>query len=127
MLTPALSSDGWHQISVKASDAAGNVVETVVFVDVDAHAPTATVLLPLPGDQLTGASKLLLSAADDRDTPVTLEVFLGGVPIATTLGPSAAVDVDVEGFVKGPTELVVVPMDGAGNTGEPARVPVVIH
>lgn len=127
ILVPGLVGDGWHQIDVTATDAAGNVEKRVVHVDVDAQPPKAKVLLPLPGAKLSSASKILLAAEDDRDAPVKLDVRLGGVPIASALGPSAEVGVDVDGFVKGPTELVVTPVDGAGNVGDPVVVSVVLE
>lgn len=127
VVVPGLLGDGWHDVQVTATDAAGNVATQVIHLDVDATPPSAKVLLPLAGAKLSGAAKILLSASDDRDTPVKLDVRLGGVPVAAVLGPSAEVGVDVTGFAKGPSELVVVPIDGAGNEGPPVKVPVVIE
>ncbi len=108
-------------------DAAGNTSTTQLGLTLDGTAPEASIVSPAPGSTLSGLATIEVAGADTSGEVVTIDVLVGGTPIATLSGPSAEVSVDLSEMAKGPTTIEAVAHDAAGNASVVASIDVTIE
>ncbi len=103
-------------------DAAGNTIQSVIPITIDAVPPEAQIVTPDDGAQLNGSFQLVVTASDDTPLPVALEIRVGGALVATGASPQTTITLDTSEFAAGPTEIGVTAVDAAGN-----RSPEIVH
>jgi Bacterial Ig-like domain/Domain of unknown function DUF11 len=119
-------SDGVHNITVKATDTAGNIsgVSATLAVTIDATAPVAPPIVDLIAASDTGASNTdnitnlnTLSLAGTAEVNSTVSVYDGATLLGTTTANGAGAWTFVTGvLVDGIHNLTVKATDTAGNT-----------
>lgn len=117
---------GANTAEIRAYDAAGNVATQPFELILDADPPVATIQSPAAGASLSGAFTIQLVATDPGDGPVWVDLSLGGTPLGSVPGPYVDLSVDTAELTPGPSTLVAVPVDAAGNRGAEIVVPVTI-
>lgn len=110
---------------IVATDAAGNLAEQSFELLVDATLPRVDILWPLPGASVEGLFEVRIDGSD-VEGDVEIELWAGGSPLTTVLGPTATVQVDARDMVGGPLQLEAIAVDRAGNRSEPARSVVIV-
>jgi len=111
--------------SVRAVDAADNAVTETFTLVIDGEPPQVSIGAPEEGALLSGSVEIDLAASDPGAGPVSIELSLGGTPIATVNGPTATVKLDTTDFTPGPTTLVAKATDVAGNGSSVSRAVII--
>jgi Bacterial Ig domain len=101
--------------TVTATDAAGNAATASFVLVVDGDPPSVSIDAPADGATVNGAFTVSLSASDPGGGPVWTSVSLGGTPIGNASSAKASLEVSTKDFATGPSDLVVVATDRAGN------------
>jgi hypothetical protein len=101
--------------TITATDAAGNVSSESFILDIDAEPPTVSITAPGAGATVTGDVEVTIEASDPGGGPVFIELRLGGAPVGSAAGPSAALGFSTSDFVAGPAKLSAIARDHAGN------------
>jgi hypothetical protein len=110
---------------IVATDAAGNSAQESFELLVDATPPRVEILWPLPGASVGGLFEVRVDGSDEEGD-VQIELWAGGSPLTTVLGPTATVQLDATELVGGPLPIEAIAVDGAGNRSEPARCIVIV-
>ncbi|UCC94152.1 MAG: winged helix-turn-helix transcriptional regulator [Thermoplasmata archaeon] len=104
-------SEGLNDITIVATDLAGNVGTLTLSVLRDSAAPTITLTAPVPGALLNDTSVLVAGLLDE---PVQDDlIVINGAPVTLSSG---AFQVLLNGFGEGPSTIDVTAVDLAGNT-----------
>lgn len=112
---------------VTARDAAGNVATKEIAIRIDGAPPVVAIVEPAAGTVIAAGERInvRLSASDgDNPTAPTIELFVGGAPIAELSGPTAEIAIDTASLPPGPTEIRAVSRDDAGNRSVSAKVTI---
>ncbi len=119
--------EGPRTASLLLVDAAGNAAGFEVPVTIDGTRPSARILSPAEGSEVSGSFVVRAAGTDAGSVdPVQLQVFVGGTPVATLPGPTAELTIDTSTFSPGPTDVSVVAVDRAGNASAPYVTRVVL-
>lgn len=116
---------GLRWARIMATDAAGNTAQQSFQLLVDATLPLVDISWPLPGTSVEDLFEVRVDGSD-AEGDVEIELWAGGSPLTTVLGPTATVQVDARDMVGGPLQLEAIAVDGAGNRSEPARCVVIV-
>ena len=117
---------GRHTAHLTALDAAGNLAEEDFELLVDGSLPQAEILWPLTASHVSGVFSVRV-AGSDEEGEVEIELWAGGGPLTTVLGPTATIEVDASDFVGGPLHLTAIAVDEAGNRSEEASCTVIVE
>lgn len=118
--------EGSYRPEIRLTDQAGNETRRVADVLVDRTPPVAVFTSPVPAATVSGSLTLFLSVVDNIG-PASVEIFAQGSSLGFFSGPEATVTVDLFTFPKGPLALSAVPVDFAGNRGQPVDRKVTIQ
>ncbi len=119
--------NGSGKAVVIARDAAGNVAVKEVAIRIDGTPPLVAITQPAAGTVVAPGERIdvRLSASDgDNPSAPTIELFVGGAPVAELSGPIAEIAIDTATLPPGPTEIRAVARDDAGNRSVSAKVTV---
>jgi hypothetical protein len=113
-----VSAGTWAAVVV-VTDAAGNSIEDIFTMTIDAQAPTVQILAPTEGATVSGAFDVTIEASDPEG-PVWMTLNVDGAPAATASGPLATVQLPA--LPAGAHTLEAIATDGAGNPSAPSVV-----
>jgi hypothetical protein len=124
---------GDYAISVRASDHAGNVLDSDQVIvtlsgssagtGADAIAPTAFVAAPTSGDTLSGTAPVSV-AASDNVAVTRVELYLGGTLLATMSATPFTFNWNTTQIANSSYTLTAKAYDAAGNSSQSGAVPV---
>lgn len=118
--------EGEYVLQLQLRDRAGNEATYERDVLVDRTVPVAAFQSPLEGEVVS--SELVVSVgASDNFGVASVELRASGSLIAVLGEGQSEVRMDASLFPSGPLELTAVPVDRAGNVGEPASVTVTVQ
>ncbi|MCI0497141.1 MAG: Ig-like domain-containing protein [Thermoplasmata archaeon] len=107
--------DGTHEVTVEATDAAGNANSTSIDVVVDNTAPSVEVTSPAE-DHSTTADMLTINAtATDANGIADVEFFIDSSLVGHDDAAPFSVTVDISAYGQGSHEVLAVAIDAAGN------------
>ena len=120
-------SNGSHNLSAKAYDAAGNI-GTSSTVPFSINNPLPDTTPPTVSASVTGSSGLItLSATASDNVGVTsVEFLIDNVSVGTDTSDPYSMSYDSTSLSNGSHNLVVKAFDAAGNTGTSATVPFTV-
>ena len=112
-------ADGNHTLTATATDAAGNVTTSNITVTTDGTAPTAQIISPTTGTNISSNPVSISVSGNDNMSGVSgLEVFANGTSIGSVTGSSGTISwVPTNGTYA----LTVVATDKAGNKSTPTQ------
>jgi hypothetical protein len=107
-------------------DAADNLASESFELTIDGQPPTVQLTDPPAGSSVSGTFWVSLEASD-AEGPTTVELRLGGAPVASATGPNATIELDAADFAAGQLTLEAVAIDEAGNESTPAEVSLMVQ
>jgi len=119
------SSDGQHTLYAQARDWAGNLATSAqVTVTVDNIPPTVAITAPSAGSLVSGLTTVIAQASDTASGVARVDFYLNGVCRHTATTAPYTWGWDTTSQPPGAYNLQAVAIDGAGNQGTSAQVPV---
>ncbi|HEX5432373.1 MAG TPA: S8 family serine peptidase [Bryobacteraceae bacterium] len=115
-------ANGSHTLTVKAYDAAGNMGQAAVSVNVnnpvlDTAAPSVTIAGPAAGASVTGTVAVQGTATDNVGV-TNVQFYADGALMGSSANPSFSFSWDSSAVANGSHTLTVKAFDQAGNTGQ---------
>jgi nitrogen fixation protein FixH len=123
----ATVADGPHQITVIASDAAGNVgTSSAVSLVVDNTAPTVAITSPASGDTVGGTVLITAAAADASSGVASVDFLVDGVLLSSAATAPYTATWNTATVAAGSHSLTARATDAAGNQTVSAAVVVTV-
>ena len=126
----SLASNGNHTLTVKASDAAGNVGQASTTVSVsnqtDTTPPTVSITSPVNGQTVSGGTSVNVAASDDVAV-AQVSFYIDGVLHATDSSAPYTFTFNAKKLSRGTHILTAKAWDAAGNFAVSAPVTVTVN
>jgi len=126
----SLASNGNHTLTVKASDAAGNVGQASTTVSVsnqtDTTPPTVSITSPVNGQTVSGGTSVNVAASDDVAV-AQVSFYIDGVLHATDSSAPYTFTFNAKKLSRGTHILTAKAWDTAGNLATSAPVTVTVN
>jgi hypothetical protein len=123
----SLASNGNHTLTVKASDAAGNVGQALTTVTVsnqtDTTPPTVSITSPVDGETIWGGTTVTAAAWDDVGV-TQVSLYIDGVLYGTDSSAPYTFTFNAKKLSRGTHTLTAKARDAAGNVATSAAVTV---
>jgi hypothetical protein len=123
----SLASNGNHTLTVKASDAAGNVGQALTTVNVsnqtDTTPPTVSITSPVDGQTLWSGTNVMVVAWDDVGV-TQVSLYIDGVLYGTDSSAPYTFSFNAKKLSKGTHALTAKARDAAGNSATSTAVTV---
>jgi hypothetical protein len=123
----SLASNGNHTLTVKASDAAGNVGQALTTVNVsnqtDTTPPTVSITSPVDGQTLWSGTNVMVVAWDDVGV-TQVSLYVDGVLYGTDSSAPYTFSFNAKKLSKGTHALTAKARDAAGNSATSTAVTV---
>jgi hypothetical protein len=123
----SLAANGSHTLTVKASDAAGNVGQASTAVQVSNQTntipPTVSIASPVNGQTLSGTTYVKVAASDNVGV-TQVSLYLDGALYGTKTSTPYTFSLNARKLSRGTHTLMAKAWDAAGNVGISAAVTV---